>query len=119
MVDICDYDCFNCRFSDCLSDLYLGQEQTARERVLKALAAGATLKSPRAQKNQRKWSNDYARKKRDEARAKGLCQRCGEPVTDYNPKTGKKYSLCTTCRARSAAQHRGYYHNALEMPNAD
>lgn len=119
MNDICDYDCFHCRFADCISDLWLGQEQTARERVLKALAAGAKLKSPREQKQSRKWNVDYARKKRDEARAKGLCQRCGEPVTDYNPKTGKKYSTCTACRAKSAAQHRGYYRKSREIPNVN
>ena len=58
---ICNRDCFNCKFDDCIADIRVYSEKSLYKN-----------RSPQAQANQRA----LAKKKRDEAKAQGICVIC-------------------------------------------
>ena len=111
MMDICDYDCFNCRFPDCISNLYLGREQEARELVLARLAAGEQLASPAAEKRTKVKGGskyDWMKRWRVKMREQERCILCGKP-TEVNPKTGKRYTQCPDCKAKNSERNKAWY----------
>ena len=112
--DICDYNCFQCRFADCISDLYLGREAEAHARVAAALAAGDHLRKPRKNSSGSKAKNSYQQRTREWRHSLGLCVDCGVNRTAINPKTGKPKMLCESCTAKATARARLRYQRRKE-----
>ena len=73
---ICDRDCFNCKFDDCISDIRVYSEKSLYKN-----------RSPQAQANQRA----LAKKKRDEAKAQGSCMVCRKKKATHGVKCYECY----------------------------
>lgn len=85
MSKICDMDCFNCKFDDCINDYVRPMHviTTESERI----------------------SNRQSRAKRyKKLRAAGLCVDCGKPVNGSNAK-------CYECRLKANRKNRQAYRN--------
>ena len=86
MPKVCDMDCFNCKFDDCIKDdVYSDKDRYCN----------------RSEK-QKQYQREYQKKKRDEARAKGLCIICRKlPATNG--------SKCLNCYLRQKRHDREKY----------
>ena len=86
MAKVCDMDCFNCKFDDCIKDdVYSDKDRYCN----------------RSEK-QKQYQREYQKKKRDEARAKGLCIICRKlPATNG--------SKCLDCYLRQKRHDREKY----------
>lgn len=73
---ICDRDCFNCKCDDCIADIRVYSEKSLYKN-----------RSPQAQANQRA----LAKKKRDEAKAQGLCMICRKKKATHGVKCYECY----------------------------
>lgn len=58
---ICNMDCFNCIFDDCIND-YIGPPEKSAE--------------------QKEKHNKYQRQRYQKRKEQGLCVRCGKPATN-------------------------------------
>lgn len=90
MSKICDMDCFNCKFDDCINDYVRPMHviTTESERI----------------------SNRQSRAKRyKKLRAAGLCVDCGKPVNGSNAK-------CYECRLKANRKNRQAYRAKHPVP---
>lgn len=90
---ICDRDCFNCKFDDCIADIRVYSEKSLYKN-----------RSPQAQANQRA----LAKKKRDEAKANGLCMVCRKRKATHGSK-------CYECYLRQKKYDKAKYHGRREF----
>lgn len=126
-MKVCDMDCFNCKFPDCIKeDVYPERERFCN-------------RSEESKQKIREYQREYKKKKYDEARAKGLCGVCKKmPAThgvrcyecylkqkkyDKKKNTGTRQmrhdlGLCYFCGAppkegfRVCEKHYSIYHKA-------
>ena len=113
MLDICDYDCFNCKLPDCMSNLYLGHEKEAHAMVMRRLAAGerlAEVSAEPAERNRVKGGTkyDWMKRWRVKMREQGRCILCGKPA-EINLKTGRRYTQCPECKAKNSERQKAWY----------
>lgn len=52
---------------------------------------------------------ERAKKWQHDERDKGACVRCREPHGDVNPRTGRRYWRCASCRANQRADDKAIY----------
>lgn len=83
----CNRDCFHCIYDDCIVDIRVYSEKSLYKN-----------RSPEAQERQRA----YQKKKRDEAKAKGLCTVCKKKKATHGVK-------CYECYIRQKRHDRAKY----------
>lgn len=83
---ICNHDCLNCIYDDCINDSVYSEKSLYRNR------------SEQAKENQRKLQ----KKKRDEAKANGLCMVCRSKKATHGVK-------CYECFIRQKSHDRSKY----------
>ena len=86
----CNRDCFNCQYEDCIND------DTYR-----------LCKTPEVIERRKEYQRMTAKRKRDEARTKGLCMVCQKKKATYGVK-------CYECYIRQKRYDLNKYHNDRE-----
>lgn len=90
--NVCDRDCENCKYSDCILEIMDSDANEFKERKR------FNARNLRYKNHDKFVSNDH--KRYEYRKTNGLCVKCGKPYLDH------RYSMCSICRYKNATQKR-------------